>query len=110
VVFVRGYLVFRREKPNILASELITLEDAQDKIGGKVRISLDSLDVTEEKVVQIKTVCECHRGKSPVYVAVRTNKGKVFATADKSFCVHPDLDFCRKMKQVVGAGNFHLTQ
>ncbi len=110
VVFVRGNLDFRREKPNILASELITLEEAQNKIGGKVRLSLDSLDVTEEKVMQIKAVCECHRGKSPVYVAVRTNKGKVLATADKSLCVHPDLDFCRKMKQLVGAGNFCLTQ
>jgi DNA polymerase-3 subunit alpha len=110
VIFVRGNLDFRREKPNILASELITLEEAQNRIGGKVRISLDSLDVTEEKVMQIKTVCECHKGRSPVYVAVRTNKGKVFATADKSFCVHPDLDFCRKIRQVVGPGNFRLTQ
>lgn len=110
VVFVKGNLDFRREKPNILVSELITLEEAQEKIGGKVRISLDSADVTEEKVMQIKTICEHHKGKSAVYVAVKTNRGKVLATADRSLCVNPNLDFCRKMKQLVGAGNFQLGQ
>ena len=37
VVFVKGRLDFRREKPNIIASELITLDEATDKLAGKVK-------------------------------------------------------------------------
>ncbi len=110
VVFVKGRLDFRREKPNVLASELIGLEDAADKLAGKVRINLDAADVTEQKVTQIKSICRHHKGKSRVYVAVRTGKGRVYAAADKALAVNPDADFCRKIRHLVGAENLQLTR
>ena len=67
-------------------------------------------DVTKEKVTMIKSICQHHRGKSSVYVAVRTSKGKVYAAADKELNVNPDLEFCRKMRQVVGEENFQLAR
>jgi len=110
VVFAKGKLDFRREKPNILAVELITLDEVTEKLAGKVKISLDAEDVTKEKVTTIKSICQHHKGRSPVYVAIRTDKGKVYAAADKQLSVNPDLDFCRKMRQLVGPENFQLTK
>ncbi|MHC4489814.1 MAG: OB-fold nucleic acid binding domain-containing protein, partial [Planctomycetota bacterium] len=110
VVFVKGKLDFRRESPNILAIELITLEEVREKLAAKVRIRLDAKDVSKEKVAMIKSICQHHRGKSPVYVAVRTDKGRVRAIADRELSVNPDLDFCRKMKQLVGEENFQLAR
>jgi DNA polymerase-3 subunit alpha len=110
VVFVRGNVDHAREKPNILAGELIPLDQAKDRLAGKVRIRLNAEDVTEEKVFQIKSICEHHRGRSPVHVAINTSKGRVYATADKSLSVNPDIEFCRKMKQAVGAENFQLAR
>ncbi|HCO94519.1 MAG TPA: hypothetical protein DIU00_11300 [Phycisphaerales bacterium] len=110
IVFVKGKLDYRRERPNVLASELIRLEDVREKLAAKVRIGLNAGDVTKEKVAMIKSICRHHRGKSPVYVAVRTNKGRVYAAADKELSVNPDLEFCRKMRQVVGEENFQLAK
>jgi len=110
IVFVKGKLDYRREKPNILAVELITLDEIREKLAAKVRIRLDAKDVTKEKVAEIKSICQHHRGKSPVYVAVRTDKGRVYAAADKGLSVNPDLDFCRKMRQLVGEENFQLAR
>jgi DNA polymerase-3 subunit alpha len=110
VVFAKGRVDFRREKPNIIAAELITLDEVTEKLAGKVRIRLDAEDVTKQKVATIKTICQSHRGRSPVYVAIRTDKGRVHAAADKSLSVNPDLDFCRKMRQLVGDENFQLTR
>jgi len=110
VVFVKGKLDYRRERPNVLASELIRLEDVREKLAAKVRIGLNAREVTKEKVAMIKSICQHHRGKSPVYVAVRTDKGKVYAAADKELSVNPDLDFCRKMRQLVGEENFQLVK
>ncbi|MHC4228538.1 MAG: DNA polymerase III subunit alpha, partial [Planctomycetota bacterium] len=101
VVFVKGKLDYRRERPNILAAELIRLEDVREKLAAKVKIGLDAKGVTKERVAQIKSICEHHKGRSPVYVAVRTDKGRVYAAADKELSVNPDLDFCRKMRQLV---------
>jgi DNA polymerase-3 subunit alpha len=109
VVFVRGKVDYRRERPNILAAELLTLDEGSEKLAGKVRIRLDAQEITKERVAVIKSLCQSHRGKSPVYVAIRTNKGNVYATADRNLSVNPDADFCRKMRQLVGNQNFQLT-
>jgi DNA polymerase-3 subunit alpha len=108
VVFVKGKLDRRRERPNIFVEELITLDEAPEKLAARVHIRLDASSVTKEKVAEIKTICEHHRGKSPVYVALHTAQGKVYATADKNLRVNPDVDFCKKMKLLVGAENFQL--
>ncbi|MFA5239429.1 MAG: DNA polymerase III subunit alpha [Phycisphaerae bacterium] len=110
IVFVKGKLDYRREKPNIIATELIALDHVREKLAAKVRIRLDAKDVTKEKVAAIKSICQHHRGQSPVYLAVTTDKGKVYATADKGLNVNPDLEFCRKIRQLVGDENFHLAK
>jgi len=110
VVFVRGRLDYRREKPNIIASELIKLDEVRGKIAARIQIHLNAGDVSKEKVAMIKSLCQSHKGRSPVYVAVTTDKGKVYTAADREFSVNPDLDFCRKMKQLVGDDNFQLAR
>ncbi|UCC21482.1 MAG: DNA polymerase III subunit alpha [Planctomycetota bacterium] len=110
IVFVKGKLDFRREKPNIIAIELITLDDVREKLAAKVRIRLDAKDVTEDKILAIKSICRSHRGQSPLYVAVKTDKGRVYAAADRELSVNPDMDFCRKIRQLVGPENFQLTK
>jgi len=110
VIFVKGNLDFRRERPNVLASEVIRIEEVREKLGAKVRIRLNAGDVTKEKVAEIKSICQHHKGRSPLYVVVRTDKGRVSAAADRSLSVNPDLDFCRKMKQLLGEENFQLTR
>lgn len=110
VVFVRGRVDHSRERPNLLASEVIPLEDIRRKVAAKVRIRLHAKDVTQEKVAQIRTICQHHRGKSPVFVALHTDKGKVYAAVDKQLSVDPDVEFCRQMMQLVGEENFALTK
>lgn len=110
VVFVRGKTDFRREKPNVIASELIALERAREKLAKGVKIRLDAREVTQEKIVHIRSICQRHKGDRPLSVVVRTDKGKVYATADRTLCVNPDVEFCRQMKQLVGETNFALAK
>ncbi|MBN2127910.1 MAG: DNA polymerase III subunit alpha, partial [Sedimentisphaerales bacterium] len=110
VVFVKGKTDFRRERPNVIAAELIPLERAREKLAKGVKIRLDAKDVTQEKVVQIRSICQHHRGSRPFSVVVQTDRGRVHATADKALCVNPDVDFCRKMKQLIGEENFQLAK
>jgi DNA polymerase III subunit alpha len=108
VVFVKGKVDCRREKPNVFAEELISLEEVTDKLAAKVKIRLDAKEVTQEKVAMIKSICTKHRGKSPVFVSVKTDKGSVYTAADKKLSVNPDVEFCKKMRQLVGEENFQL--
>jgi len=110
VVFVKGKADYRREQPNVIAEELIALDNVREKLAAQVRLGLDAREVTKEKVATIKSICQHHRGRSPVYVAVRTDKGRVYAAADKELSVNPDEDFCRKMRQLIGEENFQLAR
>ena len=86
------------------------MEQAGEKIAAKVKIKLDAKDITEEKVARIRSICTKHKGKSPVYVTLRTDKGTVRAVAGEGLKVRPDVDFCKKMEQLVGVENFELTR
>ena len=110
VVFVKGKTDFRRERANIIASELIPLEQGREKLAKGVRIRLNAKDVTEAKVVQIKSICQHHRGDRPFTVVVKTDRGRVYATAGRTLSVNPDIEFCRKMKQLIGEENFALAK
>ena len=110
IIFVRGRVDFRRELPNIIAAELVGLEEVSEKIAAKVRIKLNANDITEEKVTRIKNVCTRHKGKSPVYVTLGTDKGTVRAMAGEGFKVRPNVEFCKQMEQLVGVENFELSR
>ncbi|MBN2136591.1 MAG: hypothetical protein JW720_02175, partial [Sedimentisphaerales bacterium] len=110
VVFVEGNLDFRREQPNVLASKVVPLEKIKDEVAVKVRISLEARDVSEAKVAEIRSICEHHKGKSEVFVAVQTAKGRVRTSVDKKLSVDPDEEFCRKMRKVIGKKNLTLSR
>jgi len=110
VVFVKGKTDYRRERANILASELIPLEKAREKLAKGVRIKLDAREVTKERVMQIRSICQSHRGSRPLSMVIVTDRGRVHATADRTLCVNPDVEFCRKMRQLVGDANFSLAK
>lgn len=111
ILFARGKVDCKRELPNIIADELISIEEAGEKLAARVKITLHAAQVSEQKIAHIKTICSTHKGKSPVYVTVVTNKGtRVSAVADKTLAVRPDVEFCRKMEQLVGVDNFALSR
>jgi DNA polymerase-3 subunit alpha len=110
VVFVKGKADYRRERPNIIASEMIPIDKAREKLAKGVRIRLDAREVTQEKVTQIRSICQYHKGSRPLSVVIATDKGKVYATADRTLFVNPDVEFCRKMRQIVGDENFTLAK
>jgi DNA polymerase-3 subunit alpha len=110
VVFVKGKTDCRRERANILASELIPLEKAREKLAKGVWIKLDAQGITADKVQQIRSVCQSHRGNRPLSMIILTNRGRIHATADRALCVNPDVEFCRKMRHIVGDENFQLAR
>jgi len=106
ILFVKGRVDCRREVPNIICDELITLDEVFDKLAAKVWIRLAAENITQKKVSRIRSICTMHKGKSPVGVSVRTKAGfRVWAVADKKLCVRPDVKFRRELEAVVGAGN-----
>ncbi|MHC5061365.1 MAG: DNA polymerase III subunit alpha [Planctomycetota bacterium] len=110
ILFVKGKIDCRRETPNIICDELITIDEVFDKLAANVWVSLAAPDVTTENISRIRSICSKHRGMSPFGVSLTTKTGsRISAIADKNLSVRPDVDFCRELEAVVGAGNIHLS-
>ncbi|HBG77740.1 MAG TPA: DNA polymerase III subunit alpha [Phycisphaerales bacterium] len=111
VLFVKGRLDLTRETPQIICEELIDIEHAGAKLAANINILLNEIEITKEKIAHIKTICSAHRGKSPVYITVKTIAGvTVKAAAGKGLAVNPSTDFCRQMEYLVGAKNFRMSR
>jgi DNA polymerase-3 subunit alpha len=111
VLFVKGKLDFTREMPQIICDELIDIERAAEKLAATVNILLEEAQATKEKIASLKSICSAHRGKSPVYITVKTNAGvKVKTMAGRNLNVNPSTDFCRQMEQLLGTDNFQLSR
>ena len=109
IVFVKGKVDSSRENSNVLADELIDIEEVSDRLSARVQIKLTTLDVTEECLISIRSVCEKYRGKSPLHISLMTNDGhKVWLEADRKLSVRPDTDLYTRLESVVGAGNVEL--
>ena len=110
VIFVKGRVDCKREKPNVFVTELIAPDEVTEKLAVNVKLTLSEVTATNERVAAIKSICQHHKGKSPVYITIKTDKGKVCAKADKNLSVKADTDFCLKMKQLLGEENFQLAR
>ncbi len=109
VVFVRGKVDTAREVPNIICSEIIDIDEAAKKLAATVKINLPEDVITPEKVGRIKNLCGHFKGKSPLSIEVITDEGKkIMLRTQRDFFVRPDVDFCKRMREVVGAENFKL--
>ena len=109
ILFVRGKVDCRREHPNIICEELVTLEQASEKLAARVWMKLTSDDITDEKMAQIRELCRRYRGKSPVHMSLETKGGyRIRAIADKRLSVRADVEFCRKLEKLVGPGKVQL--
>ncbi|HBG26750.1 MAG: DNA polymerase III subunit alpha [Planctomycetes bacterium GWF2_41_51] len=111
ILFVKGKIDLTRETPQIICEELIDIEHAATKIAANRRIDIliEEAAVTKDKIASLKNICAAHRGRSPVYITIKTISGvKVKTMVGKSLAVNPTTDFCRQMENLVGSQNFQL--
>ena len=108
VVFVKGKVDTNREKSNILADEVIGIDEVSEKLRTRVMLRLNHEKINREIIEQIKSICHRHKGSSFVNVIVTTADATINTEA-KELRVQPDVEFCDTMRELIGAENFELT-
>ncbi|MBN1124650.1 MAG: DNA polymerase III subunit alpha, partial [Sedimentisphaerales bacterium] len=111
ILFAKGKVDCSREVPNIICDELIALEEASDKLAARVWVHFEHKEVTEDLIRRVRSLCESHRGKSPLHVSVTTPRGyRIRAVADARLNVKPDPVFCEKLRGIVGRSHVELAR
>jgi DNA polymerase-3 subunit alpha len=99
IVFVKGKVDCRREKPNVICDELIKLEESDDVLAGRLWIDMDSSAVTEESANRILEICSKHKGRSSVSISVGPVDG--YRVSMSAPCrIRPGGEIRNKLEQV----------
>ncbi len=109
ILFVKGTVDTRREAPNILCEELMSLEEVGRRYSARVRLDMDAQLVSESMLRQIREICGRYRGKSQVELSIVTpGRYRILAKTDANLSVRADLECHKKLEALLGRGKVHF--
>ncbi len=105
IVFVKGKLNLREEKPKIIADEIMPLEQAREKFTSGIRIKLVTTGLEEDNLSSLKEILHSHKGKVPVYLEFATPEGhSLTVRVDEEFFAQPKEVLVTKIENKLGDG------
>jgi DNA polymerase III subunit alpha len=108
IVFVRGKVDKRREKPGLIGSDIIPLEEASTCLTTAVRLDMPAR-ANAEMVEQLKPMLTRHKGFVEVYVQASASDGRsVMMKLDRQWWVRPAGEMIKDLESLLGPGSVQL--
>lgn len=104
IVFVKGRLSLREERPKIVADEITPLELAQQKYTTALIIKLVTTGLEEESLLSLKELLVQHHGEIPVFIDFAMPEGrKAFVELGRDFSVEPKEELVHQIEDMFGS-------
>jgi DNA polymerase-3 subunit alpha len=108
IVFVKGKVDKRREKPGLVAADIIPLADASGRLTTAVRLDLTH-HAGPDILPSLKAALTRHKGSIPVYVQANTSDGRsVMMLLERECSVRPSAELVRELESLLGDGRVQL--
>jgi DNA polymerase-3 subunit alpha len=106
VVFVRGRLDLRREKPSLRVQEVVPADEAPARLTQSVTLRLAATGMDREVLRRVRGVLAEHAGTSPVYLSIQTPEDvEAVLAADRSLAVQPGRELAEAVEVLLGEGH-----
>ncbi|MCK4400992.1 DNA polymerase III subunit alpha [bacterium] len=103
LLLVKGRLDLRDDQPKIIASDIIPLSEAEEKLTKAIHLKLISTGLDEQTLQKLKDLLAQYPGKSIVYLHVLIpQSGEVTMLADPKIHVSPKKDLLVKLRRLIG--------
>lgn len=112
MVFLRGTVDRRRERPNIIVEDVIPIDRAIEQLTGQVTVRLGGAGLAEEVLQRTREVLERHRGNCPVlFELAPPGQPDVRTTVrpDTRWFVQPSRKLVDDIEDLLGQENLLLT-
>jgi DNA polymerase-3 subunit alpha len=108
IVFVRGKVDKRREKPGLIVNDIIPIEEAASRLTTAVRLDLSQQ--RDAKVVEmIKPILHRHKGAVEVFVQTLAQDGRsVMMRIERDWFVRPVNELVKELETLLGEGSIQL--
>jgi len=106
VVFVRGRVDLRREKPNLRVADVIRAEEAPVRLTESVTVRLVASGLDDAMLRQLRHVLVEHTGNCPVYLTIRTaDDVDAMLRTDRALSVQPGAELADAVEALLGEGH-----
>ncbi|HOA75047.1 MAG TPA: DNA polymerase III subunit alpha [Phycisphaerae bacterium] len=106
VAFFKGQVDRRREEPSVRVSEVIPLDQADEKLGRMVLICLRPPGATPQTLHQLQAVLDRFPGDQPVFLELHTSNAlKVTMRVNGRRGVRPSAEFMAALDELLGPGH-----
>jgi DNA polymerase-3 subunit alpha len=108
-VFVTGRVDLEEESPKVIVSDLVPLEQAQQKCASAIHISVYLSDIEHGKLEELKTILLSSPGSRPVFLDFVAPTGeRVLLRAGRKFRVTPSRELVRGVEALLGESALRL--
>ncbi len=107
VVFIKGKVDFRNERPSIVATEVLPINEVTEKLTNRVEIEFYLAGLEKDTLESLKKLLVRFKGKAPVYLLLHLpNKEKVSIQTETKVKLTPEL--LSEVKDLAGEENVRL--
>jgi len=100
ILFVHGTVDRRRERPSLVVDELIPIDQALEKLTGRMVFRLGPGPDPRETLERLRGILARHRGTCPTWIELRCLSrpdARVTVRPDKAWCVAPSRELLREL-------------
>ncbi|MCL2329977.1 MAG: OB-fold nucleic acid binding domain-containing protein, partial [Phycisphaerae bacterium] len=103
VAFFRGQVDRRREEPSLRVTEVVPIEQADERLGRMVLIRLHSASVTGTTLQELHRLIGCYPGDRPIFLELHTSNAlKVTLRSNGRRGVTSSQQFQQAVRQLLG--------
>ena len=103
LILIRGQISAKDEERKVVAAEVMSLEEARDKLTRSVHLTVLPEQSNDSTVQTLKETFEAHPGDCDVVFTVRSEEhGDVIVKAGKNVRVAPSEDFLMAVRHILG--------
>lgn len=109
IIFMRGRVSIKEDKYSILAEEFFEVDEAFEKLTAGVKLKLSSVGFTNERVKELKSFVENHKGDVPLYFDI-DKPGKYFIKirAGQEFNIDPNFELLKDVEDLLGPNRIEI--
>ena len=109
LILVNGHLSKKEEDNKVIASEIIALTDARDRLARSVVVSMEYEQVADENLASLKNVLTTYPGNCDVVLEVSTaDHGEIGVKAGGDFRVRPSDELLKTLRESIDSKRVRL--
>ncbi|NOX97040.1 MAG: DNA polymerase III subunit alpha [Nitrospirae bacterium] len=110
LVFVKGRVDLREERPKLIVSEIIPLPEVEERLAKAIHIKLMVTGLERQALLDLRDLLLTQQGDCSVYLHLIAPGKEIIALANGQIRVRPDKKMVKKVKELLGEEAVYFTK